>query len=386
MTAASDIGAQSYGELDLTTMLAAPIAFAPMSNSLFEPLTLRGITLRNRIGVSPMCMYSSDDGFANDWHLVHLGQFAVGRAALVITEATAVLPEGRISPQDLGIWKDEHVEFLARIGRFVKSQGAVFGSQLAHAGRKASTIRPWDGGGPATETLGGWANLPAPSALAFAAQYQTPVAIDTVGIGRVVNGFRDAARRALAADMEIVEIHAAHGYLLHQFLSPLSNTRIDNYGGSFENRIRLVRDVVHAIREVWPERLPLAVRLSATDWTEGGWNPEETVELSRILKGDGVDLIDVSTGGNVAAAKIPAGPGYQVEFAARVKREADITTASVGLITSPHQADTIVRTGQADVTLLGRELLREPHWPLRAARELHRDIAWPPQYERAKLR
>lgn len=357
-----------------------------MSNSLFEPLTLRGITLRNRIGVSPMCMYSSNDGFANDWHLVHLGQFAVGRAALVLTEATAVVPEGRISPQDLGIWKDEHIDFLARIGRFVKSQGAVFGSQLAHAGRKASTIRPWEGGGPATEQVGGWVNLPAPSALAFDAQYQTPVAIDTVGIDRVVNGFRDAARRALAAEMEIIEIHAAHGYLLHQFLSPLSNTRTDQYGGSFENRTRLVRDVARAIRDVWPERLPLAVRLSATDWTDGGWNPEETVELSRILKGDGVDLVDVSTGGNVPAAKIPAGPGYQVEFAAKVKREADVATASVGLITSPHQADTIIRTGQADVTLLGRELLREPHWPLRAARELHRDIAWPPQYERAKLR
>jgi 2,4-dienoyl-CoA reductase-like NADH-dependent reductase (Old Yellow Enzyme family) len=354
--------------------------------SLFTPIDLRGMRLRNRIGVSPMCQYSSDDGFANDWHLVHLGQFAVGGAALVLTEAIAVLPEGRISSQDLGIWKDEHVDFLWRIGRFVKAHGAVWGAQLAHAGRKASTIRPWDGGGPADESAGGWTNLSAPSALPFDMGYQTPVALDGSGITRVIGAFRDAAVRALAAGMEIVEVHAAHGYLLHQFLSPLSNTRSDQYGGSFENRTRLVREVVVAIRSVWPEHLPVAVRLSATDWAEGGWSAEETVKLSALLAQDGADVIDVTSGGNVAGAKIPVGPGYQVEFAEQVRRGSGVATASVGLITSPQQADTIVRTRQADIVLLARELLRDPHWPLRAARELRVDIPWPPQYERAKLR
>ncbi len=354
--------------------------------SLFEPLALRGVTLRNRIGVSPMCMYSSIDGFANDWHLVHLGQFAVGGAALVLTEATAVVPEGRISPQDLGLWKDEQIEMLARIGRFVRAQGAVWGSQLAHAGRKASTIRPWEGGGPADEAAGGWTSLSAPSAVPFDSAYQTPVELDAAGIARVVSRFRDAARRALAAEMEIVEVHAAHGYLLHEFLSPLSNRRTDNYGGSFENRARLVREVVREIRTVWPDRLPLSVRLSATDWTEGGWTPEETVALSRLLRDDGADIIDVSTGGNVPAAKIPLGPGYQVPFSEQVRRGAGVKTAAVGLITNPQQADTIVRTGQADVVLMGRELLREPHWPLKAARELRGEVRWPEQYERARLR
>jgi 2,4-dienoyl-CoA reductase-like NADH-dependent reductase (Old Yellow Enzyme family) len=354
--------------------------------SLFDPLTIRGVTLRNRIGVSPMCMYSSDDGFANDWHLVHLGQFAVGGAAVVLTEAIAVVPEGRISPQDLGIWKDEHVDFLARIGRFVTSQGALWGAQLAHAGRKASTVRPWEGGGPADESAGGWTPLDAPSSIAFDAAYQSPRAMDLDGIRRVVQAFRAAAQRALAAGMTIVEVHAAHGYLLHQFLSPLSNTRTDDYGGSFENRARIVREVVRAIREVWPERFPISVRLSATDWTPGGWTPQETVELSRILRGDGADIIDVTTGGNIAGARIPIGPGYQVEFAEQVKRGAEITTATVGLITGPQQADTIIRTRQADIVLLARELLRDPHWPLRAARELRVDVPWPPQYERAKLR
>jgi 2,4-dienoyl-CoA reductase-like NADH-dependent reductase (Old Yellow Enzyme family) len=344
--------------------------------TLFDPLPLRDLTLRNRIGVSPMCMYSSDDGFANDWHFVHLGQFAVGGAALVLTEATAVLPEGRISPQDLGLWKDEHVDFLARIGRFVREHGAIWGSQLAHAGRKASTVRPWEGGGPADASAGGWSPIVGPSALPF----------DLDGITRVISAFKDAAVRALAADMQIVELHAAHGYLLHQFLSPLSNTRTDRYGGSFENRVRLVREVVQAVRGVWPDRLPLAVRLSATDWTDGGWTPDETIALSRLLHEDGADLIDVTTGGNVAKAKIPIGPGYQVEFAERVRREGGITTASVGMITNPQQADTIVRTGQADMVFLARELLRDPHWPLRAARDLRHDITWPPQYERAKLR
>jgi 2,4-dienoyl-CoA reductase-like NADH-dependent reductase (Old Yellow Enzyme family) len=354
--------------------------------SLFDPLSLRGVTLRNRIAVSPMCQYSSDDGFATDWHLVHLGQFAVGGAAAVLTEAIAVTADGRISQQDLGIWKDEHVEFLSRIGKFVKAQGAVWGAQLAHAGRKASTIRPWEGGGPAPVDAGGWTPIHAPSALPFDAAYQTPVALNAAGIVNVVTAFKNAAARALAAGMEMIEIHAAHGYLLHQFLSPLSNQRTDDYGGSFENRTRLVREVLTAVRTVWPERLPISVRLSATDWTEGGWTPDETVALSRILREEGADIIDVSTGGNVAVAKIPIGAGYQVAFAERVRREGGIHSGAVGLITSPQQADTIVRTGQADVVFMARELLRDPHWPLRAARELRHDIAWPPQYERAKLK
>jgi 2,4-dienoyl-CoA reductase-like NADH-dependent reductase (Old Yellow Enzyme family) len=354
--------------------------------SLFDPLPLRDVILRNRIGVSPMCQYSSDDGFANDWHLVHLGQFAVGGASVVLTEAIAVLPEARISPQDLGIWKDEHVDFLARIGKFVKSQGAVWGSQLAHAGRKASTIRPWDGGGPADAAAGGWTPIVGPSALPFDAPYQTPNELDAAGLARIITGFKDATTRALGAGMEMLEIHGAHGYLLHEFLSPLSNHRTDDYGGSFENRVRLVREVVAAVRGVWPQRLPLCVRLSATDWTEGGWTPDDTVALAKLLRGDGVDIIDVSSGGNVPSVKIPLGPGYQVVFAERVRKEASIRSAAVGLITSPQQADMIVRSGQADMVFMARELLRDPHWPLRAARELRYDIAWPPQYERAKLR
>ncbi|HXT17274.1 MAG TPA: NADH:flavin oxidoreductase/NADH oxidase [Gemmatimonadaceae bacterium] len=352
---------------------------------LFEPLTLRGVTLRNRIGVSPMCQYSSVDGFADDWHLVHLGQFAVGGAGVVLTEATAVLPEARISPQDLGLWKDEHVEFLARIGRFVRAHGAVWGSQLAHAGRKASTARPWEGGGPLSTELGGWSPIDAPSAIPFDTEYQTPRALDAEGIERVISAFRDAAVRALAAEMEMLEIHGAHGYLLHEFLSPISNTRNDEYSGSFENRTRLLRRVMREIRKVWPERFPLAVRLSATDWRDDGWTIDETVELSRLLVSDGVDLIDCSSGGIAPKVRIPVGPGYQVQFAERVRRDAHVPTAAVGLITSPEQAETIVRSGQADMVVLARELLRDPHWPLRAARELRRDAPWPPQYERAKL-
>jgi 2,4-dienoyl-CoA reductase-like NADH-dependent reductase (Old Yellow Enzyme family) len=333
-----------------------------------------------------MCQYSSDDGFANDWHLVHLGQFAVGGASVVLTEAAAVVPEGRISPQDLGIWKDEHVDFLGRIGKFITEQGAVWGAQLAHAGRKASTIRPWDGGGPADVATGGWTPVYGPSPLAFDAPYQTPDELDATGIARVVSAFKDAATRALGAGMQMLEIHGAHGYLLHEFLSPLSNQRTDTYGGSFENRTRVVREVVAAVRSVWPERLPISVRLSATDWTEGGWTPDDTVALSRLLRGDGVDIIDVSSGGNVATAKIPIGAGYQVAFAERVRKEASVRAAAVGLITSPQQADSIVRSGQADMVFIARELLRDPHWPLRAARELRHDIAWPVQYERAKLK
>lgn len=353
--------------------------------SLFAPMQLRSVTLRNRIGVSPMCQYSSVDGFANDWHVVHLGQFALGGAGLVLTEATAVVPEGRISPHDLGLWKDEHVEVLARIGRFVRAHGAVWGSQLAHAGRKASTARPWEGGGPVDPSAGGWTPVVAPSATPLDAGFQTPAALDDQGIARVVDAFRDAARRAIAAEMQMLEVHAAHGYLLHQFMSPLANTRTDRYGGSFENRVRLVREVVAAIRTVWPDELPLAARISGTDWHADGWTPDDAASLARLLAEDGADLIDVSSGGIVPRLPIPIGPGYQVHLAEHVKRHAKIATASVGLITTAQQGDTIIRSGQADMIFLARELLRDPHFPLRAAHDLKHEIAWPKQYERAKL-
>jgi 2,4-dienoyl-CoA reductase-like NADH-dependent reductase (Old Yellow Enzyme family) len=353
--------------------------------SLFAPLSLRGVTLRNRIGVSPMCQYSSVDGFANDWHVVHLGQFAVGGAGLVLTEATAVLPEARISPYDLGLWKDEHIDVLLRIGRFVRAHGAVWGSQLAHAGRKASTGRPWEGSRPVDVASGGWVPVVAPSAIPFDAGYQTPAALDEAGIARVVDAFRDAARRAIAAEMQLLEVHAAHGYLLHQFMSPLANTRTDRYGGSFDNRIRLVREVVAAIRSVWPEELPLSLRITGTDWHPDGWTPEDAATLARVLSQEGVDLFDVSSGGILPRLHIPLGPGYQVHLAEQVKRNANVATASVGLVTNPQQADTIIRSGQADMVFFARELLRDPHFPLRAARDLKQEIAWPRQYERAKL-
>lgn len=350
---------------------------------LFDALTVRSQTFSNRVFVSPMCEYSSEDGFANDWHLVHLGSRAVGGAGLVLTEATAVTPEGRISPQDLGIWKDDHVDFLSRIVRFVHEQGSVAGMQLAHAGRKASTYRPWSGNGAIPLAEGGWLDVLAPSAEPFADNYPMPQALTLAGIARVTAAFADAASRALAAGFRVVELHAAHGYLLHEFLSPLSNKRDDQYGGSFENRTRLVREVVAAIRRVWPESLPLFVRISATDWVEGGWDAEQSVELARQLKPLGVDFIDCSTGGNAAHAKIPVGPGYQVSFAERIRREAGILTGAVGLVTEPSQAEQIVASGQADAVLLARELLRDPYFPLRAARELSQEIAWPAQYLRA---
>ncbi|HEX7020193.1 MAG TPA: NADH:flavin oxidoreductase/NADH oxidase [Gemmatimonadaceae bacterium] len=353
--------------------------------SLFEPLTLRGVTLRNRIVVSPMCQYSSTDGFANDWHLVHLGQFAVGGAAVVFTEATAVTREGRISPQDLGLWSDEHVPMLARIARFVSEHGAVFGMQLAHAGRKASTARPWEGGAPVSPGHGGWSPVLAPSAIPFTDGYQTPEALTHDGIARLVSAFADAAGRARDAGVQFIELHSAHGYLLHEFLSPFSNTRTDAYGGAFENRVRLLLEVVDAVRRVWPEELPLAVRISATDWRDGGWTLEESVALAKLLGPRGVDLIDCSSGGVISGVRIPIGPGYQTHLAARVREQSGVATGTVGLVTSPEQADTIIRTGQADVVIMARELLRDPHWPLRAARSLKVDVAWPPQYERAKL-
>jgi 2,4-dienoyl-CoA reductase-like NADH-dependent reductase (Old Yellow Enzyme family) len=352
---------------------------------LFEPLSLRGVTLKNRIVVSPMCQYSAEDGFANDWHLVHLGSRAVGGAGLIIQEATAVSPEGRISPEDLGIWKDEHLPMLRRITDFITAQGSVPGIQLAHAGRKASTYSPFTGSGEVPADQGGW-SVVGPSAEAFTEEYPKPEALDAAGIQKVIADFRTAAQRALAAGYKVVELHAAHGYLLHEFLSPLSNHRTDEYGGTFENRIRLLLDVTAATREVWPEDLPLIVRISATDWTEGGWNADESVQLSAMLKTRGVDLIDVSTGGNVPKAPIPVGPGYQVQFAERIKAEAGIRTGAVGLITTPAEAEAILANGQADLVLLAREFLREPYFPLFAAQDLGVEVEWPAQYERAKPR
>ncbi len=350
--------------------------------TLLDALPVRGLTLGNRIIVSPMCQYSSDDGFATDWHLVHLGSRAVGGAAVVFTEATAVTAEGRISPEDLGLWKDAHVEPLARIVRFIHGQGSHAGIQLAHAGRKASTYRPWAGAtGSVPPPAGGWTAL-APSAVAFEG-YALPQALTESGIREVVRGFAGAARRAREAGFRIVEIHAAHGYLLHQFLSPLSNRRDDRYGGSFENRTRLVREVVEAVRGEWPERLPLFVRISATDWVEGGWDVEQSVALARLLRPLGVDLVDCSSGGLVAHAKVPVAPGYQVPFAERIRREAGILTGAVGLITSASQADEIVRSGRADAVLLARQFLREPYWPLSAAAALGQPGSWPAQYLRA---
>jgi 2,4-dienoyl-CoA reductase-like NADH-dependent reductase (Old Yellow Enzyme family) len=355
-----------------------------MAASLFEPVTIRSVTFRNRIGVSPMCQYSCVDGFATDWHLVHLGSRAVGGSGLVLSEANAVTADGRISPHDLGIYRDEHVEMLARITRFVSDQGAVPGTQLAHAGRKASTDAPWRGGKPLAAGDGGWRPVHAPSAIPFAAHSPVPEALDDAGIRRVVDAFRDGARRALAAGFRVIELHGAHGYLLHEFLSPLSNHRTDRYGGSFENRIRLTVEVVEAVRSVWPDTLPLFIRISGTDWTQGGWDVEQSVELARTLRPLGVDLIDCSSGGIVPNAKVPVGPGYQVQIAERVRREAEVSTAAVGMISSPSHADAIVRGGQADFVFLARQLLRDPYWPLRAARELGATIAWPPQYERAR--
>jgi len=359
--------------------MSAPAEARP---ALFTPLTLRGVTLRNRIAVSPMCEYSSVDGFADDWHLVHLGSRAVGGAGLVITEAAAVTPEGRISPSDLGIWKDEHVAFLARCTAFIRAHGAAAGIQLAHAGRKASTARPWEGGQQVGAEAGGWTPV-APSAIPFRPEDVTPTALDRAGIRAVVEAFGAAARRSLAAGFDVIELHAAHGYLLHSFLSPLCNQRNDEYGGSFDNRIRLLLEVTAAVRAAWPEHLPLFVRVSATDWVEGGWDLPQSVELARRLGPLGVDLVDCSSGGTVPGAKIPAAPGYQVPFAEAIRRETGLPTGAVGLITEPTQADAIVAGGQADLVLLARELLRDPYWPLHAARALGTKGPWPAQYLRA---
>lgn len=353
---------------------------------LFSPLEIGSLILRNRIVVSPMCEYSSEDGFASDWHLVHLGSRAVGGAGLVFTEATAVAAEGRISPQDLGLWKDEHMAPLARITAFLHGQGAHAGIQLAHAGRKASTYRPWEGDGAIAPENGGWANVLAPSSIPFSPNYPQPRELDKPGLARVTAQFREAAVRAGRAGFDVIEIHAAHGYLLQEFLSPISNRRSDEYGGSLENRARLLLEVVDAIREVWPREHPLFVRISATDWTEGGWDLEQSVELAKLLRDRGVDLIDVSSGGNVAGAQIPVGPGYQTPFAAAIRAQTGILTGAVGMITEPAQAAGIVDAGQADLIFIAREFLRDPYWPLHAAAALGETSAWPVQYLRAAPR
>ena len=355
-----------------------------MSSKLFSPLPIKSITLKNRIAISPMCQYSAQDGFANDWHLVHLGSRASGGAGLIIQEATSVSPEGRISPEDLGLWKDEQIEKMQQINQFIISQKSVPGIQLAHAGRKASSESPWNGGRKLDATKGGWETV-APSAVAYHHTENSPVALDEVGIVKVISDFKSATKRAVQAGFQVMEIHAAHGYLLHQFLSPLSNFRTDEYGGSFENRIRLTLEVVDAVQSEWSENLPLFVRISATDWAEGGWNAEESVQLSKILKEKGVDLIDVSSGGLVSHQQIPLGPNYQVPFAESIKNETGILTGAVGLITDAAQAEEIVASGKADLVLFARESLRNPNLGLTFAHDLNAEIEWPKQYERAKI-
>jgi 2,4-dienoyl-CoA reductase-like NADH-dependent reductase (Old Yellow Enzyme family) len=349
---------------------------------LFSPLTIRGIEFKNRIAVSPMCQYSSTDGFANQWHNVHLGNFAVGGAALIITEATAVSPEGRISPSDLGIWKDEHIDQLHQITTFIHQQGSIAGIQLAHAGRKASHAEPWNGGAQIPIATGGWQTV-APSNIPFKEGTEKPAELDNEGIAKIIEDFKQATYRAIKAGFKVIEIHAAHGYLVHQFLSPLSNHRTDEYGGSFENRIRILLQITDTVRAAWPQENPLFVRISATDYIAGGWDMEQSVQLAAILKERGVDLIDCSSGGNVLA-KIPVGPGYQVPFAENIRKETGILTAAVGMITEPKQADDIIQNEQGDMVLLAREMLRDPHFALRAAHVLGAEIKWPLQYERAK--
>ena len=355
-----------------------------MSN-LFSPLKIRDIELKNRIAISPMCQYSSKDGFANDWHLVHLGSRAVGGASLVMTEATAVSPEGRISIDDLGLWKDEHIDYLKKITGFILKQNAIPGIQLAHAGRKSSRTSPWNGDKLLDKSEGGWETV-APSAIRFSEETSNPLELSLEGIGKVVDDFRMAAIRALNAGFMVAEIHAAHGYLIHEFMSPLSNKRTDAYGGSFENRIRLLLEIVKAIRSVWPEGYPLFTRISSIDWRDDGWTIDDSVALAKLLKDNGVDLLDCSSGGIVPGLSIPAGPGYQVPFAEQVRKKSGILTGAVGIITTPAQAEKIISEGQADIVSLARESLRDPYFPIRAATELDVNIQWPLQYERARRR
>lgn len=355
-----------------------------MIPALFTPFKIKSVELKNRIVVSPMCEYSSTDGFANNWHLVHLGSMATGGAGLVITEATAVSAEGRITFADLGIYKDEHIEKLKEITEFIHARGAIAGIQLAHAGRKASHLEPWNGGKQIpSDKLNGWKAV-APSAIPFTDAEEAPMALDAAGIAKIKADFKIAAARALKAGFKLIEIHGAHGYLVHQFLSPVSNHRTDEYGGPFENRVRLLLEIIDEIKEVWPDDLPIFVRLSTTEWTEGGWTIDDSVTLAKLLKEKGIDLVDSSTGGNVAGAKIPLGPGYQVPFAGQIRKGTDMATGAVGLITEARQANEIIESGKADLVFLAREMLRDPHFPLRAAHELSYDIKWPVQYERAK--
>ena len=353
-----------------------------MSHPLFSPFQLRSVSFANRIGVSPMCQYSSQDGFANDWHMVHLGSRAQGGAGLVMLEAPAVLPEGRISPGDLGIWKDAHMPELERIARFVHSQGVRAGIQLAHAGRKGSMTVPFGGERLLPPEEGGWQPV-APSPLAFSSNYAVPKALDEAGIAEIVRAFALGAQRAFAAGFDLIEIHAAHGYLIHEFLSPLANIRTDAYGGAFENRTRLALEIVDAVRAEWPAHLPLFVRISATDWVDGGWSIDESVALARLFRDHGVDLVDVSSGGQVPNARIPVSPAFQAPFAARIRNEAGIPTAAVGMITDPSQANEIVAEGKADLVFLAREMLRDPYFPLHAAVALEEPASWPVQYLRA---
>jgi 2,4-dienoyl-CoA reductase-like NADH-dependent reductase (Old Yellow Enzyme family) len=351
---------------------------------LISPLQIKDIVFKNRIAISPMCQYSAVDGYATDWHLVHLGSRAVGGAALIIQEATAVSPEGRITPGDLGLYHEGHIEKLQLITRFITEQGAVPGIQLAHAGRKGGCDLPWNGGTQMGTDKGGWKTV-APSAIPFNPEDESPHPMEVNDIKKVIEDFKTGAERAVAAGYKVLEIHAAHGYLIHQFLSPLSNHRTDKYGGSFENRSRLLLEIVAIIQTVWPRELPLFVRISATDWVEGGWDLKDAVQLSVILKTAGVDLIDCSSGGMVPTAKIPFEPGYQVAFAERIKKDTGILTSAVGLITEARQAEAILERGEADLILLGRESLREPYFALKAATVLEDDISWPLQYIRAKL-
>jgi len=347
--------------------------------NLFSPLTIRGVTLRNRIVMSPMCQYSCHDGFATDWHLVHLGSRATGGAALIIAEATAVTPQGRISADDLGIWSDDHIAPLARIVNYIESQGAVPGIQLAHAGRKGARRTPWNGSGPLAAENGAWP-LVAPSAISFDNVSQTPDALDTTGIDAIVEAFEAGAKRALAAGFKVIEIHGAHGYLLHEFLSPLSNARDDDYGGSLENRMRLILRVAARLRDIIPDHLPLFVRISATDWVDGGWDLDQSVVLAGRLKALGVDLVDCSSAGASPAQAIKLGKGYQVPFATRIRADAGIMTGAIGMITEPHHANDIITGGDADLVFLGRELLRDPYWPQHAALALGATPSWPNQY------
>lgn len=350
---------------------------------LFQPIKIRDIELKNRIVVSPMCQYSSEDGFANDWHLVHLGSRAVGGAGLVFLEATAVSPQGRITPSDMGIWKDEHIDFLKRINTFIETHGSVAGIQLAHAGRKASHHVPWKGSAALTLNEGAWQTI-SPSAVGYKETDPVPKEMSLEDIKQTIHDFNAATIRAVKAGFKIIEIHAAHGYLINEFLSPLSNFRKDNYGGSFENRIRFLLEITEAIRKVLPAEYPLFVRISATDWVEGGWTEDDSVALANILKANGVDVIDCSTGGNISTQKITPAPLYQVPFAQKIKAQTGILTGAVGMITTAQQAEEILEKKQADLILLARQLLRDPYFPLHAARDLHTDIIWPEQYDRAK--